>query len=85
MVTCSFSPLKVTNIQSTWKFCKSRDSSVGIGPGYGLDDLMIGVRNAARAGNSSLHHRVQTGSGSHPASYPIGTGGFLPGGKAAAA
>jgi hypothetical protein len=25
---------------------------------------------------------VQTGSGSHPASYPLGTGGPFPGGKA---
>jgi hypothetical protein len=23
----------------------------------------------------SLHHRVQTGSGAHPASHPVGTGG----------
>jgi hypothetical protein len=29
-------------------------------------------------GNFSLHHRVQNGSGAHPASYPIGTrGSFL--------
>jgi hypothetical protein len=25
------------------------------------------------AGNFSLHHRVQNGSGAHPASYPMGT------------
>jgi hypothetical protein len=30
-----------------------------------------------------LHHRVQTGSGVHPASYPMGTRGSFPGGKAA--
>jgi len=36
-----------------------------------------------RAGNFSLHHRVQTGSGAHPASYPMGTRGSFPGGKAA--
>jgi hypothetical protein len=30
-----------------------------------------------------FHHRVQTGSGAHPASYPNGTSGSLPGGKAA--
>jgi len=28
---------------------------------------------------------VQTGSGAHPASYPVGTGCFFPGGKAAGA
>jgi hypothetical protein len=62
---------------------KSRDSSVGIETGYGLDDLMIGVRFPAGEGNFSLRHRVQTGSGAHPASYPMGTGGSFPGGKAA--
>jgi hypothetical protein len=35
-----------------------------------------------RAGNFFLHHRVQTGSGAHPASYPMGTTDSLPGGKA---
>jgi len=29
----------------------------------------------------SPRHRVQTGSGSRTASYPMGTGGFLPGVK----
>jgi hypothetical protein len=29
-------------------------------------------------GNFSLHHRVQNGSGAHPASYPMGTGGLFP-------
>jgi hypothetical protein len=41
------------------------------------------VRFPAGAGNFSLHHRVQNGSGAHPASYPRGTGGFFPRGKAA--
>jgi hypothetical protein len=31
----------------------------------------------------SLLHVVQTGSGVHSNSYPIGTGGSFPGGKAA--
>jgi hypothetical protein len=43
------------------------------------------VRIPAKAGNFSLHHRVQTGSGAHPASYPMGTRGSFPGGKAAGA
>jgi hypothetical protein len=38
---------------------------------------------AAGAGNFSLHHCIQTGSGAHPASYPVGTGGSFPDGKAA--
>jgi hypothetical protein len=32
-------------------------------------------------GNFSHHHRVQNGSGAHPASYPMGTRGSFLGGK----
>jgi hypothetical protein len=60
---------------------KSRDSSVGIALGYGLDDRGSRVRFPAGAGNFSLHHRVQNSSGTHPASYPMGTMGSFPGGK----
>jgi hypothetical protein len=42
-----------------------------------------GVRFPVGAENFSIHHRVQTGSGAHPASYPMGTRGSSPGGKAA--
>jgi hypothetical protein len=52
---------------------------------YGLDDRGSRVRFLAGAGNFSLHHRVQNGSGVHPASYPMGTRGSFPGGKAAGA
>jgi hypothetical protein len=41
----------------------SRDSSVGIALGYGLDDRGYRVRFPAGARNFSLHHRVQNGSG----------------------
>jgi hypothetical protein len=51
----------------------STDSSVGIALGYGLDDRGSRVRFPAGAGNFSLHHSVQNGSGAHPASYPMGT------------
>jgi hypothetical protein len=64
---------------------KSRDSSVGIATGYGLDDRMIGVRFLEGAGNFSLRYHVQTGSGAHPASYPMRTTGSFPGGKVAGA
>jgi hypothetical protein len=60
--------------------CESRDSSVGIALGYGLDDRDSRVRFPAGDGNFSLHHRVQNGSGAHPASYPMGTRGSFPGG-----
>jgi hypothetical protein len=42
---------------------KSRDSSVDIALGYGLDDRGCRVRFPAGAGNFSIHHRVQNGSG----------------------
>jgi hypothetical protein len=63
----------------------SRDSSVGIALGYGLDNRGSRVPFPAGPGNFSLHHRVKNGSGAHPASYSMGTGGSLPGGKAAGA
>jgi hypothetical protein len=52
----------------------SRVSSVGIATSYGLDDRGSGVRLPAEAGNFSLFHRVQTGSGAHLASCPMGIG-----------
>jgi hypothetical protein len=61
----------------------SWDSSVSIATGYGLEDCMVWVRFPITAGNISLHHRVQTGSGAHPTSFPIGTGGSFPRGEAA--
>jgi hypothetical protein len=64
---------------------KSRNSSVGIALGYGLDDRSSRVRFPAEAGNFSLHHSVQNGSGAHPASYPMGIRGSFPGGKATGA
>jgi hypothetical protein len=64
---------------------KNRDSSVGIALGYGLDDRGSRVRFTAEAGNFSLHHRVQNGSGAHLASCPMGTRGSFPGSKAAGA
>jgi hypothetical protein len=48
----------------------------GIVLGYGLGDQCYRVRFPAGAGNFSLHHRVQNGSGAHPASYPMGTRGL---------
>jgi hypothetical protein len=49
----------------------SRDSSVGIATGYGLDD------------QGEPEFIVQNGSGVHQTSYKMGTGGSFPGGKAA--
>jgi hypothetical protein len=63
----------------------SHDSSVGIALCYGLDDWGSRVQFPAGAGNLSLHHCVQNGSGAHPASYPMGTRGSIPRGKATGA
>jgi hypothetical protein len=56
----------------------SRSSSVSI-------VIMLRVRqpglDSRQKRGTSLHHRVQTGSGAHPASYPTGTGGSFPGVK----
>jgi len=38
---------------------------------------------AAGTGNLSHHHHIQTRSGTHPFSYPMGTKGSFPGGKVA--
>jgi hypothetical protein len=64
---------------------KSRDNSVGIATGYGLEDRMIGVQFPAGDANFSLHHQVQTGSGVYPVSYPMDTRASFTGGKAAGA
>jgi hypothetical protein len=64
---------------------ESRDSSVGIALGYRLDERGSRVRFLAEAGNFSLHHRIQNGSGTHSASNKMGTRGSFPGGKAAGA
>jgi hypothetical protein len=59
----------------------SRGSSVSIVSDYGLDDRAIEVRSPAGAKDFSSNLCVQTGSGAHPASCTIGTGGSLPGEK----
>jgi hypothetical protein len=50
--------------------------------GYGLDDRAIEVRSPAGAKDLSCSLCVQTGSGAHPASCTMGTGGPFPGAKA---
>jgi hypothetical protein len=56
-------------------------SSVGIVSGYELD-REIDVRSPAVAKDFSSSLSVPTGSGAHPASYTMGTGGPFPVGKA---
>jgi hypothetical protein len=61
---------------------RSRVSSGSIVSDYELDDRAIGVRFPAGANDISSILCAQTGSGVHPASCPMGTGGPFPGGKA---
>jgi hypothetical protein len=49
--------------------------SVGLRAGWSV------FRVPAGSGNFSLHRRVQTGSGAHPASYSVGTTSYFPGVK----
>jgi hypothetical protein len=57
-------------------------SSGSIVSDYGLDDRAIGVQSLAGTKDFSSNLCVQTGSGTHPASCTMGTGGPFPGGKA---
>jgi hypothetical protein len=59
-------------------YCESRGSSVSTVSDYGLDDRGS-IPDRGRYFSSSLC--VQTGSGAHSASCPMGTGGPFPGGK----
>jgi hypothetical protein len=63
---------------------RSRVSSGSTVADYGLDDRAIGVRFPAGTKDFSASLCVQTGSGAHPASCTMGTGGPFPGGKSAA-
>jgi hypothetical protein len=68
--------------QSALDYDGSRVSSGSIVSDYGLDDRAIGVRSPEGAKDFSSSLWVQTGSGAHPASCTMGTGGRFPGGKA---
>jgi hypothetical protein len=65
-----------------WYVFISARSSGSIVSDYGLDDWAIEVRSPTGAEDFSSSPCVQIGSGAHPASYPMGTGGTCPGGKA---
>jgi hypothetical protein len=74
--------------EESWDLCffwklelnsRSRGSSVSIMSDYGLDDWGS-ILTEAEDFSSSLC--IQTGSGAHPASCRMGTGGPFPGGRA---
>jgi hypothetical protein len=74
---------RYTNYGCSWNAQKNAWVSSGsIVSDYGLDDRAIGVRSPAGAKDFSSSLCVQIGSGAHPASCTMGTGGPFPGGKA---
>jgi hypothetical protein len=78
------------NLSLHWQefiFFIPRFEGTGLAQWYsaGLLTEWLGAQIPAGAGNFSLHHHVQTGSGVHPPSYAVGIRGSFPGGKAAGA
>jgi hypothetical protein len=78
MQGCPFTVYRRQRYETYSRCCGSSGSTVS---DYGLDNPAIQVRSPTGADFSSSLC-VQTGSGAHPASYPMGTGGSFPGGKA---
>jgi hypothetical protein len=74
----------VTVVQLTWDYTAQWQTgvAVSIASGYRLDDQAIEAQSLAVARDFSSSLCVQTGSGAHPASCPVGTGGPFPGGNA---
>jgi hypothetical protein len=68
-------------LDTVWSFRAACEpgSSVSIVTGYRLGDR---VQSLTQADDFSSNLCVQTGSGAHPASYTMTTGGSFPGGKA---
>jgi hypothetical protein len=74
-------PVEFRRISLLYSELRIRGSSVSIVSEYRLDDRAIGVWFPAEAKDFSSTVCVQTGSGAHPASCPVGTGGPFPGAK----
>jgi hypothetical protein len=72
----------LTKFSRTHNCMGSLVSSGSIVSDYGLDDRAIGLRSPAGAKDFSSSLCLQTGSGAHPASCTMCTGGPFPGGKA---
>jgi hypothetical protein len=70
------------NISADIRNIDEPGSSVSIVSGYKLNDRVNEVRSPAEVEDFSSYLCVHTGSGAHPACYPMGTEGPSPGGKA---
>jgi hypothetical protein len=62
---------------------QSQERTVSIATGHRLGDR--GEFESQKGQEFSLLHVIWTGSGSHPVTYPMGTGSSFPGGKVAVA
>jgi hypothetical protein len=72
----------LVKMNEIWKNIQGLSVMLNINtPGFERSDRGSRVRFPAGVGNFSLHHRVQNGSGAHPASYQMGTRGSFPGDK----
>jgi hypothetical protein len=60
--------------------CGRESGQFSLAMGYEMGDSGIGIQFFVGV-RDSLLHRVQTGSGAHPASYPMGTGSSDSGAK----
>jgi hypothetical protein len=79
--SCLKSAFTSTNIITS----VSRDSSVGIALGYGLDDRVLGFDSRQGLGIFLFITTSRTALGPTPTSYPMGTRGSFLEGKAAGA
>jgi hypothetical protein len=71
-------PSETTDGRVSFLGRRTGDSAVGIATGHGSEFKY-------RKGQEFSLHVVETGYGAHPASYPMGTRGYFPGGKATGA
>jgi hypothetical protein len=74
--------VSIVNYMCFWNVVYKKKTNFLI---YREPEYRSSILGRCNSGNFSLRHRVKTGSGPHPASYPMGTGGTFPGDKAAGA
>jgi hypothetical protein len=73
--------LSSINYFCMYPYCWEPGTSISIVSGYGLDDRAIQVRSPAETKDFPSNLWIQTGTGAHPASCTMGTGGPFPGVK----
>jgi hypothetical protein len=81
-ILVAFNSFSVTCFNTPNGRIREPGRSVSTVSDYGQDYRAIEVRSPAETEDFSSNLCVQTGSGAHPASCPMDTGGSFPGGKA---